>query len=102
MKKAHQRQLDIIQILYHDASWHHFNDIAKAVDASVYSIREDITTIATTFNDYIKISENKQTVRAEFRQDANLETFRRYFLKKRCLYNLSKLYSLIHFWNLKI
>ncbi|MBG9984520.1 helix-turn-helix domain-containing protein [Aerococcaceae bacterium DSM 111022] len=82
MKKAHQRQLDIIQILYHDASWHHFNDIAKAVDASVYSIREDITTIATTFNDYIKISENKQTVRAEFRQDANLETFRRYFLKE--------------------
>ena len=51
MKKAHQRQLDIIQILYHDASWHHFNDIAKAVDASVYSLREDITTIATTFND---------------------------------------------------
>lgn len=82
MKKAHQRQLDIIQILYHDSKWHHFNDIAKAVNASVYSIREDITTIATTFNEFITISENKQTVRAEFRQDANLETFRRYFLKE--------------------
>ncbi|MBG9982639.1 helix-turn-helix domain-containing protein [Aerococcaceae bacterium DSM 111020] len=82
MKKAHQRQLDIIELLYHNQGWHHFNDIAEAVDASVYSIRDDLSTIGSIFEDYVLLSENKQTVHADFRKDANLETFRRYYLKE--------------------
>ncbi len=82
MKKAHQRQLDIIELLYHNQGWHHFNDIAKEVNASVYSIRDDLATIGSTFQDYVSLSENKQTVHADFRSDVNIDTFRRHYLQE--------------------
>lgn len=89
LKKAHHRQLDIIQILYQNKEWHHFNELAEAVNASLYSVRDDLETIHSLFEEEITLIENKQTVRAEFAPDADLSVFQRYY------YNQSLTYQLI-------
>ena len=70
LSKKQRRQLQLLEILIKEKRWFHLKELAKRLDCTERSLKEDLSNLRSTFDDFlIESSTNGIKISYEARSD---------------------------------
>ena len=81
LSKKQRRQLQLLEILIKEKRWFHLKELAKRLDCTERSLKEDLSNLRSTFDDFI-IESSTNGIKLSYEDSVGLEVIYHHFFKE--------------------
>ena len=81
LSKKQRRQLQLLEILIKEKRWFHLKELAKRLDCTERSLKEDLSNLRSTFDDFL-IESSTNGIKISYEDSVGLEVIYHHFLKE--------------------
>ena len=90
LSKKQRRQLQLLEILIKEKRWFHLKELAKRLDCTERSLKEDLSNLRSTFDDFL-IESSTNGIKISYEDSVGLEVIYHHFFKE------SQVFALIEY-----
>jgi len=81
LSKKQRRQLQLLEILIKEKRWFHLKELAKRLDCTERSLKEDLSNLRSTFDDFL-IESSTNGIKLSYEDSVGLEVIYHHFFKE--------------------
>ena len=81
LSKKQRRQLQLLEILIKEKRWFHLKELAKRLDCTERSLKEDLSNLRSTFDDFL-IESSTNGIKISYEDSVGLEVIYHHFFKE--------------------
>ena len=81
LSKKQRRQLQLLEILIKEKRWFHLKELAKRLDCTERSLKEDLSSLRSTFDDFL-IESSTNGIKLSYEDSVGLEVIYHHFFKE--------------------
>ena len=81
LSKKQRRQLQLLEILIKEKRWFHLKQLAKRLDCTERSLKEDLSNLRSTFDDFL-IESSTNGIKLSYEDSVGLEVIYHHFFKE--------------------
>ena len=87
LSKKQRRQLQLLEILIKEKRWFHLKELAKRLDCTERSLKEDLSNLRSTFDDFL-IESSTNGIKISYEDSVGLEVIYHHFFKESQAFDL--------------
>ena len=81
LSKKQRRQLELLEILIKEKRWFHLKELAKRLDCTEHSLKEDLSNLRSTFTEFL-IESSTNGIKISYEDSVGLEVVYHHFFKE--------------------